>query len=195
MRSIITRATRLAAIFALLSAPLAMLSAQNNLGGGNRTESAVPDARVSATDPAGLLAFLKGAGLEGAKLIPQRNDDEKPIIEIENEGLTSFILFKDCNEAVAEFCETLVLSTSWDRETPMTGEAVAQANYDFRYISVWRDEEGDPFAQWAIYTGREGIPAPVFLNALRRYQTVVNEFWGVVFDDDEGAPAEESPQR
>ncbi|MEM7690449.1 MAG: YbjN domain-containing protein [Pseudomonadota bacterium] len=188
-------------LFIRLSALMAVaaLAAPASAQDDSPAEVTLPDMAVSATSVDGVLAVVKAAGFKEAKSIPQLDDGDKRMIEVENEGLTSFILFKDCDEAVPDFCETLVFSTRWNRITPMPAEAVAKANSNHRYISVWRGEDGDPYAQWAVFTGREGIPAKVFVGALKRYQSVVSDFWDVAFEgdpeesvkDDGGADANE----
>lgn len=142
-------------------------------------------ATVRATDAEGLMEVLRAAQYEELEYYPAGDDGTSPYISLTSNELTSLIIFSDCDEAVPDFCDTLVLSTSWDRTLPISDAAIAEANLNFRYVSVWRDEEGDPFAQWAILTRDDGIPAPLFLDALDRYLGVVQDFWEVAFDGDE----------
>ncbi len=143
---------------------------------------------VKATDAAGLLKLLKQSGYK-ATLVPREDPQDSVSIEINTLDLFSSVIFSDCEEAVPDFCETITLSTKWDRDTPMKPEAVAEANRNFRYVSVWLDDEGDPVLQWAILTRDEGVAAPLFLNALQRYLEVANAFHEVAFEDDgEAAP-------
>jgi hypothetical protein len=137
---------------------------------------------VKATDAPGLLALLEAAGYE-AEFFP-RKDDDSASIELTTRGGTSSIIFSDCKDAVPDFCETLVLSTSWDRDVPISDSAIAEANRTFEYVSVWRNEDGDPVVQWAILTRDVGGPTSVFLNALQRYLDVVSEFDDVAFEGD-----------
>lgn len=145
---------------------------------------------VSANDTAGLFKVLINAGYD-AELIADREPGDGAVISIDVDGNESFVLLSDCDEAVPEFCDTLVLSTAWDRETPMDPARVAEANRGFRYVSVWLDDEGDPYAQWPILTRRDGIAAPLFLNAVQRYLSVIQDMSEFVFvDDNAGEEAE-----
>ena len=150
----------------------------------DRADEAEVPTMVRATDPQGLMAVLRGAGYDSVKFHPRAEGRAAASIEIVVEGLTFLVLFSDCEEAIPDFCETLVLSTSWDRKTPISDAAITKANQQYRYVSVWRDEDGDPFMQWAILTRRDGISAPLFLNAIERYLGVVRQFWRVAFDGD-----------
>lgn len=151
-----------------------------------------PASVVKASDAAGLLAVLKQAGYN-AKLEPRKGEDSNTLIEIITRDGSVFVNFSDCDEAIPDLCETLVLSTSWNRETPISDTAIAEANRKFKYVSVFRDEEGDPVMQWAILTGTAGIAPPLFLNALQRYQDVVRDFDDVAFEGDEGNKPAELP--
>lgn len=142
-------------------------------------------AMVRATDAKGLMEVLEAAQYEGLEYVPASGDGGFAYITLTSNELTSLIIFQDCDPAVPEFCDTLVLSTSWDRNLPISDAAIAKANSELRYVSVWRDGEGDPYAQWAILTGSDGVAAPLFLDALARYLDVVQDFWGVAFDGDD----------
>lgn len=145
-------------------------------------EAATP--MVKATDAAGLLKILREAGYK-AKFEDVTEEGEKPSIEVETRDGPVYVIFVDCEEAVPDFCETLVLSTSWDRDTPISDKVITESNYNFKYVSIWRDESGDPVAQWAILTRDIGVPQPLFLNALQRYLEIVRDFGEIAFADDE----------
>ena len=149
---------------------------------------------VSATDANGVLAAVRAAGFDDVELIP-RDGESSTSIRITNEELNSFVLFSDCDEAIPDFCETLVLSTSWNRNVPISDAAIAKANYTNKYVSVWRDEDGDPVMQWAILTRRDGIPSKVFAEALTRYLGIAQNYWDVAFegDEDEKDDSEKAP--
>ena len=148
-----------------------------------------PIAMAKATDAPGLLAILKQAGYD-AKFTPLEDEDRAASIEIATQKGNIFVQFSDCEDAVPDFCDTLVLSTSWDRSTPMADSVIAEANRTFRYVSIWRDEDGDPVMQWAILTRDTGVASPLFLNALQRYLSIVRDFDEIAFEDDE---TEEDP--
>ena len=143
-----------------------------------------PAPLIKATDAKGLLKVLQAAGYK-AKFEEVVEPDEKPSIEIETRDGPVYVIFADCEEAVPDFCETLVLSTSWDRDTPISDKVITESNYNFKYVSFWRDETGDPVAQWAILTRDIGVSQPLFLNALQRYLEIVRDFGEIAFADDE----------
>ncbi|MEE4538983.1 MAG: YbjN domain-containing protein [Erythrobacter sp.] len=140
-------------------------------------------ATVSAADPAGLHRILLDAGYE-ATLDLEREPGDLNVVRVNTPDGPTDILATDCDEAVPAFCETLVLSTLWDRTLPMSGDRVAEANRSFRYVSVWIDDDGDPIVQWAILTRADGIPTPIFLDALERYLAIVRDFGDFAFIDD-----------
>ncbi len=139
---------------------------------------------VKGTDAKGLLKILREAGYK-AKFEEVTEEGTKPSIEIETRDGPVYVIFADCEEAVPDFCETLVLSTSWDRDTPISDKVITESNYNFKYVSIWRDESGDPVMQWAILTRDIGVPQPLFLNALQRYLDIVRDFGEIAFADDE----------
>lgn len=143
-----------------------------------------PAAVVKASDAPGLLAVLKQAGYK-AKLEPRKKEDDSTSIELITRNGSIFVNFSDCDEAIPDLCETLVLSTSWNRAAPISDSAVADANLKFKYVSVFRNDEGNPVMQWAILTDISGIAPPLFLNALQRYLDVVRDFDEVAFEGDE----------
>ncbi len=167
---------------ALACAPVA---AQNEAPG----EPAAAPSTITATQAQDVLAAVKAAGYEAT--FYDREGEDSAYIEIDVDGLVSLIFMADCDEAIPDFCETLVLSTKWDRTVPISDAAIATANQQHKYVSVWRDEDGDPLLQWAILTRREGIPTPVFLDGLERYLSVAQDFWDVAFEGDEEAPTQE----
>ncbi|WP_379921137.1 YbjN domain-containing protein [Erythrobacter sp. R86502] len=142
-----------------------------------------PSPQIRATDAEGALMALRQAGYK-AEAQPREGDNDTALIEITTRDGAIFVQFSDCDEAVPEYCETLVLSTSWNRNTPMTDDVVAESNRRFKYVSIWKDEEGDPIMQWAILTGDAGIAQLLFLNAVQRYLDVVRDFDTIAFDDD-----------
>jgi hypothetical protein len=143
-----------------------------------------PPAAVKATDASGLLAILEAAGYE-TKLYPRKDEDSPASIELTTRGGYSSIIFSDCKDSVPDFCETLVFSTKWNRDLPISDSAIVDANRKLEYVSVWRNEDGDPVVQWAILTRDIGVSPALFLNALQRYLDVVSEFDEVAFEGDD----------
>lgn len=140
---------------------------------------------VSAADTQSVTEALRTAGYDFD--VTEREGSKRTTIDISSDSDYASVIFDDCNDAVPDLCDTLVLSTWWDRETPISDEAVAAANLNHKYVSVFRDSDGDAVMQWAILTRREGIPATVFLNALVRFIAVARDFDAVVFDGDRPA--------
>ena len=151
---------------------------------------------VQASKPETVLAALKEAGYEDAQYLPRDEDGGAATIEVKWDEVSFYILIDDCDEAIPDYCQSVVFSFAWDRNTPMSSDAVARANQTFRYITVFLDEDGDPYAQWVVFTGEKGIPQEVFSAALERYLDVVAEFWDFAFEDDgdEGEASDESEE-
>lgn len=144
--------------------------------------SAAAPERVSARDPEGVLSVLKSAGY---KAEVSRDDDSADVqIDVELPGGPAQILFTDCDEPDSSGCNTLVLSVYFIRTLPISDRAIRAANRDHRYVSVWRDDDGDPVVQWALLTKDIGIPTPLFLDAITRYSEVIDEFGTVAWDGD-----------
>lgn len=141
---------------------------------------------VSAVDLPGVAEVLRTAGYE-IEIHARSEAGALARIEIVDGEDIATLIFNDCNEAIPDFCETIVLSTWWDRTLPISDEALAAANRNLRYVSVFCDKDGDPEMQWAILTRREGVPATVLLDALKRFLDVAREFGEFAFDGDEPA--------
>ena len=136
---------------------------------------------VTATNPVAIHKLLTEASME-AELQSHSDSNQPASITIQTEAGGSDIVMSDCDDAIPDFCETIILSTGWDLDEPMTAEQVAKVNASFPYVSVYLDDEGDPYVHWAIVTGTEGIPGPVFLKALSRYIEVATGFAEYVGD-------------
>ncbi|MEM6475712.1 MAG: YbjN domain-containing protein [Pseudomonadota bacterium] len=161
--------TRFAAAIALLFALPAM------------AQDEAPE-RVSARDADGVLAALKGAGYE-AELTRDEETGEQQI-DVELRGGPARVLFADCDEEETRKCDTLVLSVYYIRNLPISDRAIRVANQEHRYVSVWRDGDGDPVVQWAILTQDIGVATPLFLEALNRYSDIIDDFGAVAWDGD-----------
>lgn len=145
-------------------------------------ESPLP--MVKATDSKALLKILREGGYK-AKFAEPDEPGESPSIEITMRDGPISVIFSDCDEAVPDFCDTILLSASWDRSLPISDVAVADANSKFKYVSVFRDDAGDPVMQWAILTRDIGVSQPLFLDALSRYLEIVRDFSEVAFEGDQ----------
>jgi len=145
---------------------------------------------VSATDPAGVLKVLEGSGYD-VEYFERKEDGSDAYIEISAYDGPITVRFSDCDEKVPDFCETLILSAWWDRETPISDAALAAANIENKYVTVYRANDGDPVMYWAILTRREGIAATLFLNAVQRFQSIAGDFREKAFENDTPAGAVE----
>ena len=158
---------------------------------GAAAAQAQDTAMVSANNPAGVLKAIEGAGYD-AEFSPRGEDGTSAYIQVNTYDINGVVRFADCDEAVPDFCETLVLSTWWDRETPISDAVIAAANRENKYVSVYRDNDGDPVMQWAILTRREGVPTTVFLNALQRFVAIAGDWTETAFADDDPDPQGEA---
>lgn len=138
--------------------------------------------RVSARDADGVFAALVAAGYK-AEL---KRDEEtgRPSIDVEIDGGPGDILFTDCDDTIGDRCDTLVLSVFYNRNSPISDRSIREANRTYRYVSVWRNDGGDPVVQWALLTDDIGIPTPLFLEAISRYSGIVDAFGEVAWDGD-----------
>lgn len=148
----------------------------------------VPDApdMVTARNADGVLAALVSAGYEAD--LTYDEDSGRPTIDVELEGGTADVLFSDCDKTMAERCDTLVLSASYIRNTPISDSAIREANFNHRYVSVWRNGGGDPVIQWALLTRDTGIATSLFLDALSRFSGVADDFGQVAWNGDSDEP-------
>ncbi|MEP0190786.1 MAG: beta-propeller fold lactonase family protein [Erythrobacter sp.] len=154
------------------------------LASGSSAQTLANDApeTVSARDAASLVAALTSAGYDAQiQRIAETGEIE---IEIDVDGDIVAILFSDCDEAVPEFCDTLVLSSAFARNIPISDAQIRAANRDHKYVSIWRDDEGDSVVQWAILTHDSGIATPLFLEILRRYSSVTDDFAEIAWEGD-----------
>ena len=137
---------------------------------------------VTAEDPAGIVAALEMAGYE-AELVTDSYGD--PLINTEFNGWEARILFYGCDSQTHDGCDSLQLLTGFDRAEPWSGAEVAKIASQFRYASVWLDEEGDPFMQWDIVTA-DGIPTKVFLISIREFSQAISNVSALVYAEERG---------
>ena len=84
--------------------------------------------------------ILREAGYK-AKFEDVTEEGEKPSIEIETRDGPVYVIFADCEEAVPDFCETLVLSTSWDRDTPISDKVITEMEHRVPLRRLGQPEE------------------------------------------------------
>lgn len=152
-----------AALLALGAAPLAA-QAQGEM--------------VSASQPAGIMMALMNAGYD-AELTRDSSGD--PLIKVNTASYPISMIFFGCAPDSHDGCDSLQLATGLDRPRAWSPKAALKVMNEYRFIAVQLDEEGDPFFTWDIVTGRGGIPAPVFLDSVRRFENAVALAAEVVF--------------
>lgn len=135
---------------------------------------------LSASDPAGIVTALKDAGYS-----PSLDKDSygDPIIGFELAGYDTEMMFYGCDEETHDRCDSVQLRAGFDREQPWTATEALKISKAYRFVSIWLDEDGDPWVQWDIVTG-QGIPAPVFLKAIESFGETLEDTAEMVFKDE-----------
>lgn len=140
-----------------------------------------PPMTVSAADPEGMASVLRYAGYP-AKLVTDDYGD--PQIDTKFSGWEGAIMFYGCDEETHDGCDSIELRVGFDREEPMTLDLL-NGVASSRFIAAFLDDEGDPWVNWDIITGDgEGIPAPVFLQAVNEFASGVEYAADLVFAEE-----------
>lgn len=134
---------------------------------------------VSAADPAGIVSLLEVGGYK-----PKLGKDSEgaPKIELDLDGYGAALYFYGCDEKTQTECDSLQLQAGFDRKTPWTNDAALKLAKQYRYASVWLDDEGDPIITWDLVT-EDGIPAKVLLSSVRRFSEMIDEADDTIFAD------------
>jgi hypothetical protein len=135
---------------------------------------------ITAANPAGIAAAMKGAGYTADVDTDNVGD---PRITTELNGWQVRILFYGCDEQTHGGCDSVQLSTGFDRTNAMDPSRALSIAQRWRYVAVSLDDEGDPYLKWDIVTDK-GIPQSVFLNALKRYGDVLESASEIIFEDE-----------
>lgn len=132
---------------------------------------------VSAGNPAGIVKALESAGYS-----PTLDKDSygDPSIEFELADYKTVMMFYGCDEDTHDKCDSVQLRVGFDREKPWTAAEALEVSKTYRFVSVWLDEEGDPWVQWDIVTGT-GIPSDVFLSAVESFGNTLEDTAELVF--------------
>lgn len=147
-----------------------------------------PPSMVSAANPEGIAQAMRFAGYS-AELTTDEIDDPK--IDTEFGGLFGAVMFYGCDEETHRGCASIQLRVGLDRSEPMSVEWLHREFGNDRFYSVHLDDEGDPWFNWDIVTGKdEGIPASVFLLAVNTFSTQVEAASDVVFADERARDAD-----
>ena len=140
-----------------------------------------PPSTVSAADPAGMASVLRYAGYP-AEIVTDDYGD--PQIDTEFSGWEGSILFYGCDEETHTGCDSIEFRVGFDREEPMT-LALLNEVASSRFIDAFLDDAGDPWINWDIVTGNgEGIPAPVFMQAVNEFASGVEYAADLVFAEE-----------
>lgn len=148
-------------------------------------------ATVSASDPQGIVELLRFAGYEAELSVDSVGD---PQIDTQFSGLTGTVMFYGCDEQTHERCDSVQLRVGLDRRDPLTLDWLNTELANDRFYAVHLDDEGDPWFNWDIMTGKgEGIPSSVFLLAVRQFATQVGAASDEVFAEERGQVGSDSP--
>ena len=141
---------------------------------------------VSAEDPNGIVSVLELAGYEAELDVDTAGD---PMIITELGGWEARILFYGCDENTHDGCDSLQFLVGFDRANPWTAEEAMRLSSQYRYTSIWLDEEGDPFIQWDVVTA-DGIPTKVFLRSVREFTQAITNATNLIFAEENEAQEE-----
>jgi hypothetical protein len=140
-----------------------------------------PPMTVSAADPEGMANVLRFAGYPAEVVTDDYGD---PQIDTEFSGWEGVIMFYGCDEETHDGCDSIELRVGFDRKEPMTLELLNEVVAS-RFIAAFLDDEGDPWINWDIITGNdEGIPAPVFMQAVNEFSSGVEYAADLVFAEE-----------
>jgi len=134
---------------------------------------------VKASDPAGIVSVLEGAGYD-ANLSKDSVGDPK--ITVELGGHETSILFYGCDEKTHTGCDSVQFVVGFDHESGLTAEQALELSRNYRFITVELDDERDPFIRWDVVIG-EGIPSSVFLRSVLRFSEAIDYTSQEVFKD------------
>ncbi|MEP3422156.1 MAG: YbjN domain-containing protein [Erythrobacter sp.] len=135
---------------------------------------------VTAQNPAEMTIVMMNAGYD-VELLEDGVGD--PMIASTVSGMPLRIYFYDCDDETHEGCNSIQLSTGFDREKPWNEAEALAVSTQLRFAAVRLDDEGDPFISWDIVTG-DGIPTAVFLESLERFGLTVDLTVDIVFADE-----------
>jgi hypothetical protein len=164
----------------IAAAATAVLSPLALLAGPAAAQSQIE--MVSAGNPAELTAVMMNAGYDVELTVDKVG---VPMIKSELSGMPLRIYFYGCNEQTHDGCDSVQLSTGFDRQEPWTPAAAMQISESLRFASVRLDDEGDPFVTWDIVTG-SGIPGAVFLESISQFKRTIQLTADIVFAEEQG---------
>ncbi|MDP5102729.1 MAG: YbjN domain-containing protein [Erythrobacter sp.] len=141
---------------------------------------------ITAKQPAGIVLALLNAGYDATL---EADDVGDPMIKFEGEGYKMSMLFYGCDEETNDDCDSVQLYVGFDRKQPWTAAEAIEIAQKYRYAAVKLDDEGDPVVSWDIVTG-DGIPLPVFLSSIRRFESSADLVADLVFAEEDAEEGE-----
>ena len=97
---------------------------------------------VRASDPAGMVATLRGAGYE-AEL--SKDDSGDPLIKIKLAGYNTNIFFYGCHSDRHDGCQSIQFAVGFDHKQGLSAEEAIKLSGQYRFMSLQLDDENDPF--------------------------------------------------
>ncbi|ASK87630.1 YbjN domain-containing protein [Sphingorhabdus sp. SMR4y] len=135
------------------------------------------NAQVVASDPESVAMAVGKAGY----LAKMQNDSfGDPQIATKMSGWNVTINFYGCTNNAD--CQSIQLSTGFDRTSPMDWKKANHWNSNRRFGSVSLDEDGDPFLTWDVIL-TEPVAQSIFATALETYDEAVGDFGLIAFED------------
>ena len=133
-------------------------------------------ARVSASDPAGMVAQLVKMG-DKAELT--RDDTGDPLINAQINGWKSSLVFYDCNAQHAK-CQSFQFVAIFDAPKGFDAAPLYAFPRVHRFAAVSLKSQGDPRISWDVITNN-GIADDVFGSAVSGFGTMLDAVGAIVF--------------
>lgn len=137
---------------------------------------AAASARVTAADPAGMVAQLVKMGNK-AELT--KDDTGDPLINAEINGWNTALVFYDCNAQHAG-CESFQFVATFDAPKGFDPDTLYSFPRTHRFVAVTLNSEGDPRVSWDVITNG-GIDDGVFRSAVFSFGNMLNAVGALVF--------------
>ncbi|ANU07773.1 YbjN domain-containing protein [Paraurantiacibacter namhicola] len=153
-------------------------------------ETVVQPRLVTAADPDSVRDALLSAGFPATMDTDSVGD---PMVRTEMGGYKARIMFYGCDEETNTGCDSLQFVVGLDRESPMPLPILNELSKEWRYISIYLDEEGDPFFNWDIVTG-DGLATSIFLDSVRRFSDNVAAAAERVFEEERDSAIDLTPE-
>lgn len=128
-------------------------------------------ATVSASNPQSVITALQNAGY---KAVLEKDRDGDPTIKTSMSGLRVQILFYGCTEHAN--CRTLQFNSGFDLKEAIPLEKLNEWSKANRWLTVYRDDEGDPITQMDVMVGPGGLPDQTFSDAVAVYEQAIGSF-------------------